>query len=66
MKAPFAPIRKDLVCTEIYGGPQQAVIAGRYEGRRVWALLAARNGCEIARWKRLGFLVGSGSAGGAP
>lgn len=65
MKTPFAPLRADLICTEIYGGPQQAVIAGRYQGRRIWVLLAARNGCEIARWNRLGFLVGGMSAGGA-
>ena len=32
MKAPFAPLRDDLVCTDLYGGPQQAVIAGRYQG----------------------------------
>ena len=60
---PFAPIRKDVICTDQYGGPQQAVIAGTYKGNRVWALLAARNGCEIARAKRLGFLVPGFSAG---
>lgn len=64
---PFAPLRKDLICTDVYGGPQQAVIAGRHEGRRVWVALAARNGCEIARWNRLKFLLGGMSAGaGAP
>ncbi len=57
MKAPFAPLRKDLVCTEIYGGPQEAIVAGTYEGRRIWIRLARRNGCEISRFERLRFLV---------
>ena len=64
MTAPFAPLRDDLVCTDLYGGPQQAVIAGRHQGRRIWVLLSARNGCEIARWNQLAFLVGGRSAGG--
>ena len=64
MKAPFAPLRDDLVCTDLYGGPQQALIAGRYQGRRIWVLLSARNGCEIARWNQLAFLVGGRSAAG--
>ena len=64
MKAPFAPLRKDVVCTDVYGGPHQALIAGRYQGRRIWVFLSARNGCEMARWNRLGFLVGGGFAGG--
>jgi len=58
MKNPFAPPPKDLQCTQIYGGPGQAVITGTYEGKRVWVLLAQRNGCEIARWRKLAFLVG--------
>src|SRR5947209_2654010 len=31
----FAPVRKDEVCTEIYGGPQMALVVGTVEGRRV-------------------------------
>jgi subtilisin inhibitor-like len=58
MRNPFAPLRKDLQCTQIYGGPERAVITGTYEGKRVWTLLAQRNGCEIARWRKLAFLVG--------
>jgi hypothetical protein len=58
MKNPFAPMRKGLQCTQIYGGPEQALITGTHEGKRVWVLLAQRNGCEIARWRKLAFLVG--------
>jgi hypothetical protein len=63
MANPFAPPPKGQMCTEQYGGPQQAVITGTFRGRAVWVALAARNGCEIARAKRLGFLVpGFGSS----
>jgi len=57
MTSPFAPIPKDAVCTEQYGGPQVALITGTFRGHALWTQLAARNGCEIARFKRLSFLV---------
>ena len=57
MTKPFAPLRKDVICTDQYGGPQQAVISGSFKGSRIWILLAMRNGCEISRAKRLAFLV---------
>jgi hypothetical protein len=63
MPSPFAPLRKDLVCTEQYGGPQVAVISGTFKGNRVWVQLQNRNGCEISRFKRLAFLVPTFSSG---
>ena len=57
MTKPFARRAKNLVCTDQYGGPQQAVIAGTLRGDRVWVLIGMRNGCEISRAKRLAFLV---------
>ena len=57
MQSPFAPIPKDAVCTEQYGGPQVALITGTFRGHPLWTRLAARNGCEIARFKRLSFMV---------
>jgi hypothetical protein len=66
MKAPFAPIPKDMVCTEQYGGPQVALITGTFRGKRLWTKLQNRNGCEIARFRSLAFLVpGYGSGGPA-
>jgi hypothetical protein len=65
MTNPFAPIPKDTMCTEQYGGPQVAVISGTFRGNRIWTQLQNRNGCEIARFKRLAFLVptfGSGAS----
>ncbi len=49
----FAPVARNTVCTEIYGGPQVALVVGVVRGRRVWAKLQRRNGCEIERWSRL-------------
>jgi Subtilisin inhibitor-like len=49
----FAPLRKDMVCTQIYGGAQVALVTGMLDGRRLWARFQRRNGCEIARWNRL-------------
>lgn len=66
MKNPFAPLPKDLQCTDIYGGPEQVVIAGTHKGQKVWVLLAARNGCEIARFRKLAFLVTGMAPGSAP
>jgi hypothetical protein len=44
-------------CTEIYGGPQVAVVTGVVTGRRVWVRLRRDNGCEIDRWNRNAFLL---------
>ena len=54
---PFRPLRKDLMCTQQYGGPQEAVITGTYQGRPVFVSLSLTDGCRISRFKRLQFLV---------
>ncbi len=51
------PVPPDVACTEIYGGPQVAVVTGVVDGRRVWVKLRRDNGCEIDRWNRNRFLV---------
>ncbi len=61
----FAPIPKNIACTEIYGGPQQARIVGTVKGRAVHATFARTNGCEIARWQRISpWLVPLGGVAG--
>jgi hypothetical protein len=52
-RALFAPLPKDMVCTQIYGGPQVSLVTGMLDGRRLWARFLRRNGCDIARWNRL-------------
>ncbi len=51
---------KDRACTQQYGGPQTAVIAGRIEGTEVKARFALSDGCEIARWQEVLPLLGPG------
>jgi hypothetical protein len=57
MKQPFKRPRRNLQCTQQYGGPQEAVITGVHGGQRVLASLSLRDGCQIARFKRLAFLI---------
>jgi Subtilisin inhibitor-like len=51
--SPFRPVPRGSVCTEIFGGPDVAIVTGRFRGARVWAKFQLRNGCEISRWKRV-------------
>ncbi len=53
---PFAPVRKDVACSEIFGGPQVARIRGAFRGRKVYAAFNRRDGCQTARWDRIQFL----------
>ena len=48
----FARVPEDTICTQIYGGPQKAVVKGTVAGHRVWSSFRRRDGCEIARWAR--------------
>lgn len=57
LRAPFAPVPAGAVCTQIALGPQEALVRGVVRGRRVWARLRVRNGCEIARWQRVKTVV---------
>jgi hypothetical protein len=43
----------NVACTQIYGGDQEAHIAGVVRGNPVDAMLSRSNGCEIDRWDRL-------------
>lgn len=63
MRSPFAPVPQDAMCTQQHGGPQEALVQGLDRGRRVWARLTLRDGCQIARFKRVAFLVPTFSAG---
>lgn len=56
MRRPFAPTPKGTACTEIYGGPQEALITGRLRSHAVRARFNRRDGCETGRWNRVAFL----------
>jgi hypothetical protein len=53
------------MCTQQYGGPQVAVVTGRYLGREVTSEFRRTDGCEIARWRAMAPLLGgvAGSTG---
>ena len=54
---PFARPSLEQVCTQQYGGPDEAQITGTYRGRRIWVGLSLTDGCQIARFRALSFLV---------
>ena len=47
------PVAGDVACTQIYGGPEEARIAGVVAGNAVDSMFSRANGCEIDRWDRL-------------
>jgi hypothetical protein len=53
---PFAPTPADAVCSQLYGGPQEALVRGTFRGRNVWTRFSRRDGCAIGRWDRVSFL----------
>ncbi len=57
----FAPVPAGTACTELYGGTQIARVSGRFAGKTIDADFSLTNGCEIARWNRLAFLLPSSS-----
>jgi hypothetical protein len=54
---PFAPLAADVVCTQLFGGPQTAHVTGRWAGEPVDLQLSRSDGCRIAQWDRLGALL---------
>jgi hypothetical protein len=55
------PPAKDQQCTQLYGGPQTAVVTGTWQGRAVRADLSREDGCQVARWRALeGLLPAAG------
>ncbi len=56
-RAVFRPTPPDTACTEIFGGPSTARITGTFLGVPLWVKLRRTNGCEIARWERVAFLL---------
>jgi hypothetical protein len=53
----FRPTPPGTACSEISGGPSTARVTGIYYGHPIWVGLRRDNGCEIARWQRVAFLL---------
>jgi hypothetical protein len=54
----FKPNRH-AICTQQYGGDWTARVQGTLHGRRLATDFSLRNGCEIARWQRFSWLLGT-------
>ena len=50
---------QDRMCTEIYGGPQIAVVTGTLDGEEVDRTFTRSDGCQIADWDTLQPLLGA-------
>lgn len=48
----FAPVPANMMCSQIYGGPQAATITGTVNGRRINSTFSRTDGCQVARWNR--------------
>lgn len=59
-RAAFRPVPKNAACTAVYGGPQKALVRGVVAGARIWTVVTRVDGCEIARWERLRFVLPPG------
>jgi subtilisin inhibitor-like len=57
LKAPFAPVPRGTVCTEVSGGPAVAYIRGTFRGRPVRAWFDRSDGCQLDRWNRVRTLL---------
>ena len=51
------PVRPDVACTELYGGPETATIEGTLDREQVDARFSREDGCEIARWEKVAPLL---------
>ncbi|MEV6165410.1 SSI family serine proteinase inhibitor [Streptomyces sp. NPDC052052] len=50
---PFAPVPKDALCTQQFGGPATARVTGTWQGRDIDAVFDRTDGCAISRWNNL-------------
>ena len=55
--AALPAVRKDRVCTQVYGGPETATVSGTWRGRPVVSSFSRTDGCQIARWDALAALL---------
>jgi hypothetical protein len=57
---PFAPVSDRVMCSQIFSGPQVALVTGTYRGRHVWARFRRTDSCQTDRWNRIAFLLRTG------
>ena len=54
---PFAPLPADLICAQVYDGPETARVTGRWHGEPVDLQLARNDSCRTTQWASLGPLL---------
>lgn len=54
---PLQPVGPDVICTQEYGGPETAEVAGTIGGAEVSTSFSLTDGCEIARWQAMGAVL---------
>jgi hypothetical protein len=59
----FRPTPAGQACSQVYGGPQKALVRGTWRGKAVSAQFDLENGCEVSRWN---MLLGLHPPGGLP
>ncbi|WP_327368770.1 SSI family serine proteinase inhibitor [Streptomyces sp. NBC_01217] len=50
---PFAPVPRDAMCTQQFGGQATARVTGTWQGRSIDTAFDRTNGCAISRWNGL-------------
>ena len=61
----WTPPRRDVACTQIYGGKATGLITGRVRGRELLLEFDLHDGCAIERWRRFAWLLGPPPGGAA-
>ncbi|MGJ9403774.1 SSI family serine proteinase inhibitor [Arthrobacter sp. KK5.5] len=56
--------RKDVACTQQYGGPQKARVHGVVDDSEVNKTFSLTDGCKIGEWDSARALLGMGSGAG--
>jgi hypothetical protein len=55
-RAAFAPVPPGVMCSMVYSGPEQALVTGTLNGRKLYARFKRTDSCQTARWNRVAFL----------
>ncbi|MEU6746427.1 SSI family serine proteinase inhibitor [Spirillospora sp. NPDC046719] len=58
VKDPFAPVPKDRMCTDIYGGPEVATVKGTWQGKPIDTTFKRNDGCQLHRWSEIAPVFG--------
>jgi hypothetical protein len=53
----FKPVPAGIMCSQIYGGPEEATVQGTLHGQPIDAQFSRTDGCETARWAKVQFLL---------